>query len=81
MKIAITHTGNPEKHQYYLDWLKADEAIEVVALSVDNNNLDEINNCDALVLSGGIDVHPELYGIKRGLPGSAGKIQREKGCI
>ena len=70
MKIALTHTGNPEKHQYYIDWLKANEDIEIVKLSAEDDNLEEINNCDALVLSGGIDVHPRLYGGQRSYPGA-----------
>lgn len=62
MKIGLTHTGNPEKHQYYVDWLKANDDIEVVKLSAEDKNLEELNNCDGLVLSGGIDIHPRFYG-------------------
>ena len=29
MKIGLTHTGNPVKHQFYIDWLKANEDIEI----------------------------------------------------
>jgi putative glutamine amidotransferase len=62
MKIGLTLTENPVKHHYYIDWLKANDDIEVVTLSADENNLHQINSCDALVLSGGIDVHPKFYG-------------------
>ena len=62
MKIGLTLTENPEKHQYYINWLKANEDIEIIKLSADEQNLDAINSCDALVLSGGIDVHPKFYG-------------------
>lgn len=62
MKIGLTQTENPEKHQFYVEWLKANEEIEILTLSADKDNLDEINNCDALVLSGGIDVYPGFYG-------------------
>jgi putative glutamine amidotransferase len=61
MKIGLTHTGNAQKHQYYIDWLKANEDITVVELSADKNNLYELDNCDGLVLSGGVDVHPKYY--------------------
>ncbi|MEO8404409.1 MAG: gamma-glutamyl-gamma-aminobutyrate hydrolase family protein [Chitinophagaceae bacterium] len=61
MKIALTFTGNAEKHQYYVDWLKANSNIEVVKLSEEENNLDQLAQCDALVLSGGIDIHPKFY--------------------
>jgi putative glutamine amidotransferase len=61
MKIGLTHTGNPEKHQYYINWLKGNDDIEIIELSAEKNNLDMINDCDALVLSGGVDVHPRFY--------------------
>lgn len=62
MKIALTHTGNPEKHQFYIEWLKKAKDVEVIAISAEDGNLDEINRCDALVLSGGVDIHPKYYG-------------------
>ena len=62
MKIGLTRTENPEKHQYYIDWLKGNEDMEIVTLSANDNNLDEINSCDALVLSGGTDIDPVFYG-------------------
>ena len=61
MKIALTYTGHPEKHQFYVDWLKAGSDIEVIRLSAEENNPDTINECDALVLSGGVDIHPCFY--------------------
>jgi putative glutamine amidotransferase len=62
VKIGITQTENPTKQQYYAAWLKANEDIEIIKLSADEQNLEAINSCDALVLSGGIDVHPKFYG-------------------
>jgi putative glutamine amidotransferase len=62
VKIGLTRTENLEKHQYYIDWLKVNENIQIITLSADDKNLNEINNCDALVLSGGIDIHPKFYG-------------------
>ncbi|MEP6595862.1 MAG: gamma-glutamyl-gamma-aminobutyrate hydrolase family protein [Ginsengibacter sp.] len=62
MKIAITRTEKDDKLQYYIDWLKANEDIDTITLSAVENNLDELNKCDALVLTGGIDIHPKFYG-------------------
>ena len=62
MKIGLTRTENPEKHQYYIDWLKGNEDIEVVTLSALDNNDNELNDCNALVLSGGSDIDPVFYG-------------------
>jgi putative glutamine amidotransferase len=47
----------------YVGWLKGDDSnIEIRVLSYLRENADELKACDALVLSGGNDVHPELYG-------------------
>jgi putative glutamine amidotransferase len=62
LKIALTRTENPVKHQYYLDWLKENGHVEVSSLSHSDANLLELNHCDALVLSGGRDIHPNFYG-------------------
>lgn len=65
MRITLTYTGTPEKHENYVRWLKSGEPIEVVKISAADNNLNELNNCDALVLSGGVDIHPRFYGSKQ----------------
>ena len=64
MRIGLTYTGSPEKHGNYVNWLKGDdgEAVEVVRLSVNDDNLEALRQCDALVLSGGVDIDPTLYG-------------------
>jgi len=70
MKIGLTYTGTPEKHQNYARWLMGGEEgrlapgekIEVIKLSAEDDNLAAMNDCDALVLSGGVDIHPSFYG-------------------
>ncbi|MBN8851743.1 MAG: hypothetical protein BGO55_05535 [Sphingobacteriales bacterium 50-39] len=62
MKIGLTYTGTPEKHANYERWLKDGKNIEVIKLSAGDNNLTAVDSCDALVLSGGIDIHPSFYG-------------------
>jgi len=86
MKIGLTYTGTPEKHDNYARWLKAGEdmlveagetgrpmagtegllvpgeKIEIIKLAAEDDNLAVINDCDALVLSGGVDIHPSFYG-------------------
>lgn len=78
MKIGLTRTRRLEKHQFYLDWLKANEEIEILTLSVDENNLEEINNCDALVLSGGVDVHPKFYDSDTVYPGAPKEFNEKR---
>jgi putative glutamine amidotransferase len=66
MKIALTYTGSDEKHNNYVEWLKAAspgsaDNLDVIKISADDNNLHEIVNSDALVLAGGRDIHPKFY--------------------
>lgn len=59
MRIGLTYTGSEEKHNNYVRWLQDRAAdIEVVKLSPDGSPTGEY---DALVLSGGVDIHPSLY--------------------
>lgn len=78
MKIAITKTENPEKQKFYIDWLKGNDNIEIVTLSAQDNNADEIANCDALVLSGGVDIHPAFYGGSEDYPGKPEQFKKER---
>jgi putative glutamine amidotransferase len=76
MRIGITDTGTEWKHENYVRWLKGREggavdgveaggAVEVIRLSAALGNLNEAAGCDGLVLSGGIDIDPSLYGGER----------------
>ncbi|HET6255583.1 MAG TPA: gamma-glutamyl-gamma-aminobutyrate hydrolase family protein [Puia sp.] len=75
IKIGLTDTGTEWKHQNYVRWIKGlapdrtmrpaggeTGAIEVIRLSAALGNLNEAAGCDGLVLSGGIDIDPALYG-------------------
>jgi len=77
MKIGLTYTGSDEKHRNYVNWLKGDDELEVVMLRADvvadgSTGTDPLaggisaeellKDCDALVLSGGIDIYPGFYG-------------------
>ncbi|HTL08954.1 MAG TPA: gamma-glutamyl-gamma-aminobutyrate hydrolase family protein [Chitinophagaceae bacterium] len=63
MNIGLTYTGSEEKHANYLRWLKAGEkGVDIITLSVETKeNKGVIEDCDALVLSGGLDIHPGYY--------------------
>jgi putative glutamine amidotransferase len=73
MRIGITDTGTEWKHQNYVRWIMGAPGVvvggaaggaqvEVVRLSAALGNLNEATGCDGLVLSGGIDIDPSLYG-------------------
>ncbi len=69
MKIALTYTGSEAKHENYRRWILANGGaassaashLEIVRFSAGDNNLDQLDECDGLVLSGGIDIHPSFY--------------------
>ena len=77
MRIGLTHTSNPQKYQYYIDWLNHGD-VEVVKLSVADDNSYELRYCDALVLSGGVDVHPKFYGSGTGYPGQPEEFNEKR---
>lgn len=62
MKIGLTYTGSDAKHDNYVRWIQSGvSGIEIIRLSAELANLHEMADCDGLVLSGGVDIDPELY--------------------
>jgi putative glutamine amidotransferase len=79
VKIGITHTGREDKQMNYVKWIKgADKEIEIISLSAENGN--KVEDCDALVLSGGIDMHPRYYKGKK-LTGTCPRNSKRQGMI
>jgi putative glutamine amidotransferase len=62
LKIGLTRTESGAKHKNYLNWLGRTQGEEVITLSFKEKNVDQLKGCDALVLSGGIDIDPRFYG-------------------
>ncbi len=62
IRIGLTYTGSEAKHNNYVEWLKGNDAVEIIKLSAEENNLQLMEELDALVMSGGIDTHPKYYG-------------------
>jgi putative glutamine amidotransferase len=63
MRIGLTYTGSEDKHNNYVRWLKQnDKSVDIITLSAETKeNKGSIEDCEALVMSGGIDVHPGYY--------------------
>ncbi len=60
-KIGLSYYGS--KIQNYVDWiLNYDPSIEIVKLSHEKNSANDILKCSALLLPGGGDADPKLYG-------------------
>ena len=62
-RIGVSYTAT--NFDNYINWFsEADKRddIEIVELSFIRDNFPDINTCDAFILTGGVDVHPSLYG-------------------
>lgn len=64
VKIGITNTAS--RYENYVNWI-AELGIEVqiIKLCADEGNWDMIEECDGILLSGGIDSHPSFYNNER----------------
>ncbi len=61
-KIGISYSKT--NFIYYWNWFAVPELqdqFELVELSFTNNNVEDIARCDGFVLTGGIDIDPQLY--------------------
>jgi putative glutamine amidotransferase len=59
LRIGVADCG---KYENYRRWIEATGEAEAVKLSMYLNNPQAVADCDGVVLSGGEDVQPELYG-------------------
>src|SRR5258706_3770884 len=64
MKKKIGISFSRTNFEYYWNWfttrdLKDD--IQLIELSFEKNNTEDIYKCDGFVLTGGVDVHPSFY--------------------
>ena len=61
-KIKIGVTFSEARYENYPKWIIGDDAdIELVELSWEKQNWDDIEDCDGIVLTGGIDTCPRFY--------------------
>ena len=61
-KIRIGVTFSEARYENYPKWIKGDDAdIELVELSWEKQNWDDIEDCDGIVLTGGVDTLPKFY--------------------
>lgn len=61
IKIGLSYYGTKIKN--YIDWiLQYDSLIQIVQLNHSKSNSKELANCSSLLLPGGSDINPELYG-------------------
>lgn len=78
MKIGLSYTGTEVKHHNYVNWLKGDEPVEIITLSAGRNNAQKLLECDALVLSGGIDMDPAISNGRDNYPNRPEKFEPQR---
>ncbi|HRG87593.1 MAG TPA: gamma-glutamyl-gamma-aminobutyrate hydrolase family protein [Chitinophagales bacterium] len=82
MKIGLTFTES--RWENYPVWIKGnDPDIEIVELHWEKHELEEVwdlvEDCDAIVLTGGVDIHPRFYESERlEFPNGDGKFNEER---
>src|SRR5579862_4996954 len=66
MRIAITdNMGAEHKLRLYQDWIhRTNPLVELVTISYTRENISELETCSGVLLTGGGDVDPILYGGK-----------------
>lgn len=63
MRIGITDCQKEDKYTQYVDWLLSlDPKLDIIKLSHSSGSANEISEYDGLLLTGGGDVNPKLYG-------------------
>jgi putative glutamine amidotransferase len=83
-KIKIGLTFTESRWENYPVWVKGDDNnIEIVELHWEKQNLDEVwdlvEDCDGIVLTGGVDIHPRFYENERlQFPNGDGKFNEER---
>ena len=83
-KIKIGLTFTETRWENYPKWVKGgDENIELVELHWEKHDLEEVwdlvEDCDGIVLSGGVDIHPRFYENERLVfPNGDGKFNEER---
>jgi putative glutamine amidotransferase len=61
MKLITIGITDCSKYENYSRWFEKEPEVVIVRLSHHENNLADIAKCDAIVLTGGEDVHPRFY--------------------
>jgi putative glutamine amidotransferase len=61
-KIGLSFTAT--NYSNYLEWFGEKDlgsSFELVTLSFEENNIEDMLQCDGFILTGGVDVHPSFY--------------------
>ena len=61
MKKIVVGISEGANYHNYENWIKDEPGVEIIKLSYQLDNINEIEKCDGIILSGGCDINPQLY--------------------
>ena len=61
MKNIVVGIADCSKYSQYESWIRNEPEVEIIKLSYHKENLDDIQNCNGIILTGGQDINPRLY--------------------
>lgn len=61
MKKIVIGISEGSNYHNYESWMKDEPGVEIIKLSYHLDNINEIEKCDGVILTGGGDINPQLY--------------------
>jgi putative glutamine amidotransferase len=61
VKNIVIGISEGSKYFNYENWFKNDPGVEIIKLSYQLDNFNDVKKCDGIILSGGNDINPRLY--------------------
>ena len=61
MKKIVIGISEGSNYHNYENWMKDEPCVEIIKLSYQLDNINEIEKCDGVILTGGGDINPQLY--------------------
>ena len=81
MKKKIGISFSKTNFQYYWNWFSPEDLkddIELIELSFQKNNVEDICRCDGFVLTGGVDIDPAFYNRQSDYDNKPGSFEPER---
>jgi putative glutamine amidotransferase len=61
MKKITVGITDCSKYSHYKTWIENEPGVEIIKLGYYDNNINDIQECGGVILTGGHDVHPRFY--------------------
>ncbi|MBL7699588.1 MAG: gamma-glutamyl-gamma-aminobutyrate hydrolase family protein [Chitinophagaceae bacterium] len=81
MKIGLSYPGDEKRYNQYATWLQYRKDIQVIRLAADEQGNGTVEDCKGLIISGGVDVHPQFYNgnlVYEGMPATGFDTRRDE---